>query len=455
MHPTRPPSRRLRSRPYLRRGAQLAILAFLLTACGGDPADPVTAPTVTTQDGIPLIRFPAEATEIVAPFRVAETPELRIGVMEGSEAEQFSQVVGGFRTAAGEFVVVDALGPPVRRFDSAGNVVHVTGSRGEGPGELQRPARAFPTPDGGVWVWDQADGRLIEFGTDGSVRADHRVLPDGGQTAVAGLAPARASSESEGPWPLMAVMNDDRLAELMGSGPESGTYVGDAVIVWNGSGAPNEAGSAVTLDTLDVTRGAANELIVRTSGGEISGISIGRPWFHSRVHMAPSSSGLWFTNGDRWEVAEYGPEGRVRTVQFDQPEEPAGEAFARTILEELLAGVEDPEQETRIRSVHAERDWPDVIPPIRALFSDAAGRPWLGLGEGLAEPLPGQGPSLGSATLEVSDWLILEADATGVIGRVRMPARSRPLYADDEGVLLVVVDELDVPYVEWRLFEGA
>lgn len=90
----------------------------------------------------------------------------RIGVLEGEAEYTFGRVVGLKFLSDGQIVVLDALDPHVRIFGPDGRHVASFGSKGQGPGEFQRPVGPMVT-DSTISVFDQAQRRMVSFTVDG------------------------------------------------------------------------------------------------------------------------------------------------------------------------------------------------------------------------------------------------------------------------------------------------
>lgn len=77
----------------------------------------------------------------------------------------------------GSVFVLDGLNRTVRVFDQDGTEVRTFGRRGQGPGELERPAKLLWGPYGNLWVLDLGNGRLTVFDPDGGLVATY--VPSG------------------------------------------------------------------------------------------------------------------------------------------------------------------------------------------------------------------------------------------------------------------------------------
>jgi hypothetical protein len=424
-----------------------AVLLSTLSACGGDAGPVSFEVSVTDSAGVQIVEYPGAAIDVEAPLALEDAPDLRIGVLDGDEARQFSRILGAHRTTDGHIVVVDGQGPPLRRFDSEGTLLHTAGSRGEGPGELSASRAVFPTADGGTRIWDQRAQRIVQIDGEGRILEDMRAITgEPGQSMHLAVPPTPIDDP---PVRIVALM--ERTSSLP-SGPESGAVVvSDAMLLLRTESDPT-AGAA-SLDTLATFPGSEIELTVDSRGDGMVAIMMASPRFRAQFLAASTGEALWFSRGTRWEASRFGPEGLEAIVRIDGEITPLGPEFRDAVLDDLLDGVTSRDAEIRIREAHQERDWPETLPPIRALFADDAGRLWLGIGD--PQPSFARGMGFGPGTERfIQDWLLLANDGTEVVGRLTLPPRTRPLYADEEGVLLEARDELDVPYIEWWRFRG-
>ncbi len=105
------------------------------------------------------------------------TPEWRI---DGTESgEPFFDVRDFLAGKDGALWVLDFKDQSIRRFDANGKPIGTTGRKGSGPGELRNANGMVMRRDGNVWVNDPSNGRLTEYGVDGSFVQQHTVASRG------------------------------------------------------------------------------------------------------------------------------------------------------------------------------------------------------------------------------------------------------------------------------------
>jgi hypothetical protein len=136
----------------------LGLLALVLPGCGDAPAEGALDP-----DEIPRL-------EIVE--------ELRLGVVEGSEAEVFGRVGLAAATEEGELWIFDGLPPRILRFSRDGRPLGTVGRAGEGPGEFSGVRGMLAARGGGVVVLDEGVGRVTWFDGNGVVTRSG-LVPEG------------------------------------------------------------------------------------------------------------------------------------------------------------------------------------------------------------------------------------------------------------------------------------
>lgn len=86
----------------------------------------------------------------------------RIGVLDGPAEYTLGRVAGVTFLGNGNLAVLDALPPRLLIYDGEGRIQRAVGSRGNGPGQLERPA-AVTVSDSVIAVYDQAQRRVVRF----------------------------------------------------------------------------------------------------------------------------------------------------------------------------------------------------------------------------------------------------------------------------------------------------
>jgi hypothetical protein len=111
-------------------------------------------------------------------LRLAVSPLLEIGVVEGDNRYAFQDVTGVLPLSAGGVVVADGGAGELTRYAADGTFVHRWGGRGEGPGEFYLLSRVYPWAGDSIAALDQRIDRLSLFDADGAFgrRIDPRDL---------------------------------------------------------------------------------------------------------------------------------------------------------------------------------------------------------------------------------------------------------------------------------------
>lgn len=399
---------------------------MMLSACvdsGGSEAS--LEPVVRDSAGVRILEFPAEVLEIEAPFRLSEEPEVRLGVIDGDPALQFSTVRDALRTPEGDLVVLDAQGATVRRFGPDGALLGTFGVLGEGPGEFSAPTTISHSSEGTLTVWDARTRRFSEFESTGEPLQEWAPLRDVASGAI-------LAAHSTGPDEAAA------LVESFPAGRSDGLHRPSAFVV---------RGSSGRVDTVSTLTGSTVEMQSESGGDGMMMVMMRRDWHRPQLIATGSSEGFWVADGMRWEAEHHSLAGSTDRVLRVQVEPRAlGPEVRDRLLESSLEQASSDDQRQSIRAAHRDRDYPELLPSIIDLFTDAEGRVWMGA----LDLVPRIHPSGVGRTAE--RWLIVDPEGERAEGMLRMPPRSRPLHADAEGVLLLILDEFDVPFVEWRPF---
>jgi hypothetical protein len=381
--------------------------------------------------------FPGAVLEEAAPFRLKDDPAVRIGAVEGAEEYQWTRPVGGARLSDGHFVILEAIPAELRLFDGSGTFVRRIGRPGGGPGEFQAPNGVAVLPGDTLLVWDSQAQRLTWFSTGGGLERERTLREPGGVQAIRRLTPGPGGGAVLlGPT---ASMED---LENRGRVRES----------WSVIALTPEGEVRTSMGTVP---GSEREVRVQRSGPGVDGVIsidvLGRSWWGEGFTW-PTRRGVWTADRLQLEARHFDVErGLDRVLRVRAPDRP----FTGSLIDSLhaleLAATDDPQLRERLRSDFQLREYPQGVPPVEAVFADAAGRVWVGLTELPQVRLSPRGfPG-------IRGWLVFEEDPDGAfrpLGKVTLPPLSHPLWGDGEGLLLVRNDEtLGVAYVEWYPFQ--
>ncbi len=421
----------------LRRLVPLLLLPFSSLAGCGEGADPGLEPVVRDSAEVRIHEFPAGVLERPAAFQLAENPSVRIGVPEGAPEYQWTRPVAATRLPDGGFAVLEQAPAEVRVFDPSGQFVRRVGMEGDGPGELRSPVGLVALSGDTLLVWDRGSRRLTWFSIEGTMERE-RTLREPGEIQTirrVALSPSGAVVLLGATTTAEDLANQGRVREAW------------QVVPLAPSGEPGSA-----LGTVPGTERAI--AVERSAGGEVVSVNVQGRWWWGEGFAWASGSGVWTADPLALEARHFDAgRGLNRIVRITAQDR----SFTRALIDSLhgveLDRVADPEIRELWRADFEGREYPPGVPPVAAVFADAAGRVWIGLTEPPPERLPsGELPA-------VRRWVLFEEVATGsggetktlqFVGILALPPRSHPLWADTDGVLLVRNDmQFDVAYVEW------
>jgi len=140
---------------------------FLLGVAGamlaGQAGKPAWKGTVTTEDGVRVVKNPAESLYGEFSFDLKE--DLRLGGDPMKEASYFPKSAVLTVNNAGDLLVTDWGNRRVQMFDKTGAFIRTIGRQGQGPGEYMFPTGVLIDADRNIWV----DGgrQFVVFSKDG------------------------------------------------------------------------------------------------------------------------------------------------------------------------------------------------------------------------------------------------------------------------------------------------
>jgi hypothetical protein len=141
---------------------ELAVVAALHAGQGGLAGTQDSAGVRIIQARVPAVRW-----------SVSAQPELRIGVVEGEEAHELSQVRFAARRSDGGVVVANNASSELRFYDSNGKYIGSVGRRGAGPGEFRNIWNVMLTPGDSVLVHDAQNRRLTVVTPGRTIAREH------------------------------------------------------------------------------------------------------------------------------------------------------------------------------------------------------------------------------------------------------------------------------------------
>jgi hypothetical protein len=434
--------KRVRSRSADRLSSRLILLCLTLAAGCGERADPALEAVVRDSAGVMIHEFPAGILEGPPALRLADDPAVRIGVVEGAPEYQWTRPVAAARLSDGGFAVLEQVPGEIRVFDASGQFRHRIGGGGDGPGEFRSPTGLAATAGDTLVVWDARARRLSWFSIDGALQRERTLREPGGIRMIRRV----ALSPHGHAFVLGATTTEE---DLGNQGRIRETW---QVVTLGTAGEPGDPVGAV--------RGTERIVQVeRSATGSVQSVQVQGRWWWGEGFAWGSTRGAWTADQLAFEARHFDPDrGLDRIVRILAEPRPFTGALIDSLHAVELDREPDPEIRELWRADFEGRDYPESVPPVASIFSDAAARVWMGL----SEPPPERLPS-GELTA-VRRWAVFEEQATGSpdamgsvapLGVLVLPPRSHPLWANREGVLLVRADaRLDVAYIEWYAYAG-
>lgn len=390
------------------RWTPAAAAALVGLACGGEGAE-LAETVVRDSAGVAIVENPGGAVEAADRWRVDPEPLVDVGVVEGAEAYQLSDVTDAALLSDGRIAVANGGTQEVRYYDPEGRHLRSVGGEGGGPGEFQGLSTLDRLAGDSLLAYDFRQGRASLLGPDGEFVESH---------SFEGL----TFSSLRG-----RLANDTLLlqsAMVFGSGgvtPRDGTYQDSVVLL-----AADRRGTAV--DTF--RRFLGPEYYMQTSG---RGFRVGTLPLGRRTVVAVGDDRVYAGYSGRYEVRAFDPRGEpVRIVRLAAPARPVTEEVVERVVDERLEGIEDEDRRREMRSMYEKMPAPEALPAFEAMAVDEAGRLWV-----KDFSLPGEAES---------QWTVFGREGR-VVATAVLPSRFTPYEIGEDRVLGRWRDELDVEHV--------
>ncbi|NNM04936.1 MAG: hypothetical protein HKO65_07510, partial [Gemmatimonadetes bacterium] len=414
--PSVKPMKSLPSRSARRNLIPILVVCSWTAACRGD-AGRSPGPVVRDSAGVVIQEFPAGVLATPASIRLAEVPQVRIGVVEGTPEYQWTRPVAAARLSDGGFAVLEQFPAEVRVFDRSGRFLRRVGSEGDGPAEFRSPVGIAVLSGDTILVWDRGLQRLSWFSKEGVLEREQTVGQPGGVRTV-----RRVALSPSGAVLVLGATTTE--VELGNQGRVRETW--QVVRI-----APNDDRSPV----LGTVPGTERAIQVQGSGdGEIGSVNVQGRWWWGEGFAWASERGVWTADQLSLEARHFDLDsGLDRVVRILAPDRPFTSALIDSLHHVELERVWDPELRDLWQADFEGRQYPQRVPPVAGVFSDMAARVWIGL----TDPPPERLPS-GELTA-IRRWLVFEQHVPEqrghamnyrALGLLTLPPRSHPLWAD-------------------------
>lgn len=393
---------------YSSRLVLFSVLLLEIAACRGDSPEGGTH-TVTDSAGVRIVESLSPAWG-QAGARIDSIPTLRIGKEEAGPY-QFGLVAEARFLADGTFAVPELTAGEIRIFDSSGHHVRTLGRRGAGPGEFQMPYGLFEYPGDSVAVFDQRLRRTTIF------------------SQVPG-SPRTLQNEVEGNFVVFGFLEDSGtfLLRNMGGGYRPDLPPG---LQWTMT-------DVVAMDAVDGSSQIIAQLPSRQQWVEPGGDTRILEPQHWGIPAA-ADNGFYWLQTDRYEIAFYEGQGRLRRI-LRRPVQPRAvePAMVEEYVEIQLEFVRRNEGEARVpdyRRRYEEATYGEDLPFFGAAFVDRDQRLWVS-----ESPWP-------NANSEPRRWTLFSREGNWLTD-VIAPENVKIVDSDGDVVLGIARDALDVPYVQ-------
>jgi len=400
-------------------GRSAAWAGALLLLLGCEDAGNGGSPAVHTADsaGVRLVDNTGSAPGALG-WTVDGAPLVSVGG-DGEAGGPMFQVTDAMRLGDGRIVVASAGTQQIRIYHADGRLLRAVGRAGEGPGEFRAPFWLGRLRGDSIAAWDVALRRFSIFTPSGDLA--RAVTPSGLQ----GVFPQAIGVLPDGRFILASSASSQVLPPLGQARRDTAAYV-----VIDSTGA--------VVDTLG--RFPGTEMIAL--GTPSTGFLMRPLPFGRQTATAVQGGRLYVATGDRYEIAAYDPDGKMRAVyRADRRGVAVTREDVRDYRRTLVTLGGDAEANARAAKLLEDAPVPATMPPLTALEVDSAGNLWV------QEP---QKP--GDAGESV--WTVLAPDGRAR-GTVRLPARLAVKQIGSDWVLGIVVDEDQVEHVRvHRLTRG-
>ncbi|MBE0591257.1 MAG: hypothetical protein IH616_02515 [Gemmatimonadales bacterium] len=392
--------------------AGVTATALLLAACAGGEAAG-SGVTVRDSAGIEIVESTTGAWGEDSGWKVADVPDVDIGVLEGAEEYQLFQVRDARRLADGRIVIANGGTNELRFYDARGRHLSSTGRDGEGPGEFKGLGWIRPFRGDSLAVYDFNLGRISVFDGDGRFARTLKIAPVGEASFVIG----------EDVFADGVVLAKSPL--IFAGGFESGLNRRDEVY-------HTHSPTGERLDSLGAFPGP--EQFIETGGsGNRRFVAITSLPFGRTPTAEAFGTQFCFGASDTYEIACYERKGTlVRLIRRLAPPRPVTPADVDAWVRSDLAEIEDADARRDAERRYAEMPLPETMPAYATFTFDASGDLWVReftVGDVTAWP-----------------WTVFDRQGR-MLGTVTLPAEFRVTQVGNDFVLGLWHDDFEVEHV--------
>lgn len=391
------------------------LIPFCSLDCGGGTA-PVAA-TVHDSAGITIVENSGAIWKEGEEWRVADQPQIDIGVLEGEPEYQFYQVRQALRLEDGRIVVANVGTSELRFYGEDGRHLMSVGRQGGGPGEFEGLSLLKPFPGDSLLTYDMRQSRVTIWDKNGVLGRSYRITPVGEIVFMSGQGVfGDGTLLVKAPLFFRRGISDGarRDDEEYQSFSTTGSFV-DTVGVFLGP------------DQFIESQITANQAFV----------SVTSPPFGRHPVAAVHGDRFYYGSADSYEIQCYTQDGTLtRIIRRDMAPRPVTPDDLQRLIERDLGEIEDANDRRDARERYDKMPVAETMPAYEGLNVDDLGNLWVRDYE-----------------LDLdrsSTWTVFDASGQ-ILGAVRMPAGFAVMHIGADFVLGVWHDDLDVEHV--RLYE--
>jgi hypothetical protein len=350
-------------------------------------------------------------------WRVAEQPQLDIGVLDGAPEYQLYRVNQVLRLEDGRIVVANAGTNELRFFDHDGAYLMSVGRQGGGPGEFESLALVRPFLGDSLLTYDNRQSRVTIWDREGNLGRSYNITPVG------------------------------EVFFMLGEGVfADGTLLAKAPLIFRGGisdGARRDdeefqsfSTSGAFADTVGVFPGP-EQFIESHVDGEQAFVSVATPPFGLRSASAVHGDRFYFGSADSYEIQRHAQDGTLQQlIRRDIARRSVTPDDLQRLIERELAEIENSDDRRDARERYDKMPVAETMPAYAGLAVDDLGNLWVQE----YDPDSDGGPA----------WTVFDANGQ-MLGAVQLPADLRVTHIGSDFVLGVWRDDFDVEHV--RMYE--
>jgi hypothetical protein len=383
------------------------VASVFATACaaGGSPAGSV----VRDSAGITIVENTAARWDVGDEWRVAELPAVRIGTVDGPEAQQLFRVTAALRLPGGRIVVVNNGSHELRFYDREGVHLFSAGREGGGPGEFRTLQTAWLLGDS-LYAYDWQQFRVSVFATTGDF---------GRSFNLAHL--------SDGTLPYLQNLFADRALLVQRMGADGELRSGRDTVLFVRYSLEGE-------ELAPLGAFADDERYIARDGNRVA--SIQRP-FGLRGRVAVHQTHLYYGSNETYQIEVYTSTGVLeRILRRAVASQPLTSDDVRAYEEERREALA--RSAPLFRELHEQVELPETKPAHGDLIVDERGNVWVAEYRRRRE--------------DQSTWDVFAATGE-YLGIVQTPQGGRIFQIGEDFVLGLWRDDLEVEQVRLYAIE--